>query len=253
MSISKIFYFILILGFSSCQSPANVEDVNDKTNVADNKYNCRQILLSISEDENSKDGILLLKEQIDGVWKNKNKPFAVSYGKNGLAWGIGLHKKEKGPQKKEGDLCSPAGIFKIGKLFGQKAFNTNCAYVHIDENMQCIEDLKSSHYNDIIDNTKIKKDWDSKDLMQREDELYKYGFLVEHNPEDIPGNGSCIFFHLWSEIGKPTAGCTAMEENDLKTVLQFLDCSKNPLLIQCNKQDLEQVLTRNGFLNVLIK
>jgi len=46
-------------------------------------------------------------------------PVPVVLGKNGLAWGIGLHPTNpETTYKKEGDGKSPAGIFSLGSAFG---------------------------------------------------------------------------------------------------------------------------------------
>ena len=62
---------------------------------------------------------------------------------------------------------------------------------------------------------------------------YDLGVFVAHNsnpPEK--GKGSCIFLHIWKNETSGTAGCTAMERENIKTVLRLLDNRKNPVLIQ---------------------
>jgi D-alanyl-D-alanine dipeptidase len=38
--------------------------------------------------------------------------------------------------------------------------------------------------------------------------------------------------HIWSGSNKPTAGCTAMKESDILKLIDFLDKTKNPILVQ---------------------
>jgi len=83
-----------------------------------------------------------------------------------------------------------------------------------------------------VDNEVVLSDWNSTDLMQRKDDLFKYGFFVNHNMEQIPGKGSCIFLHLWKSEKSPTAGCTAFSEENMLTVINWLDFWRKPLLIQ---------------------
>lgn len=66
--------------------------------------------------------------------------------------------------------------------------------------------------------------------------LYKLGFVVNHNyPHPQLGGGSAIFFHLWRLESSGTAGCTAMEYENLNRVVCWLDRDKNPALIQLTK------------------
>ena len=68
--------------------------------------------------------------------------------------------------------------------------------------------------------------------MRRDDILYKWGVVVDHNAAAIPGAGSCIFLHIWKSSSAPTAGCTAMPESDLVRLLRWLDPARHPILIQ---------------------
>ena len=68
--------------------------------------------------------------------------------------------------------------------------------------------------------------------MLRRDDQYKWGIFINHNLPPEPECGSCIFFHLWRAPGSGTLGCTAMAEDDLLALLQWLDPQKKPLLMQ---------------------
>ena len=68
--------------------------------------------------------------------------------------------------------------------------------------------------------------------MRRSDDLYKWGIVVEHNRTAMPGAGSCIFLHVWKGPASPTAGCTAMPENELVKLLRWLDPAAHPILVQ---------------------
>jgi L,D-peptidoglycan transpeptidase YkuD (ErfK/YbiS/YcfS/YnhG family) len=62
--------------------------------------------------------------------------------------------------------------------------------------------------------------------------LYEWGAVIAHNPDCIPGLGSCIFLHLAPGGGQATAGCTALNTADLQTTLRWLDPDSHPLLLQ---------------------
>jgi L,D-peptidoglycan transpeptidase YkuD (ErfK/YbiS/YcfS/YnhG family) len=72
--------------------------------------------------------------------------------------------------------------------------------------------------------------------MRREDDLYKYGIVVEYNTNPvIKGYGSAIFFHLWKGGGKPTEGCIALSEENLIRIIRWLDPAAKPLVVMGTK------------------
>ena len=160
----------------------------------------------------------------------------VNLGKKGLAWGRGLQSVKPGLQKKEGDQKSPAGIFRFGPAFGYAAANDipplKVPYIQVTENQICVEDEHSRFYNQIVDETRVPKDWKNRESMLRKDEQYKWGIFVNQNLPPRDEGGSCIFFHLWRAPGSGTLGCTAMTEEHILTLLQWLDPAQKPLLIQ---------------------
>src|ERR1700759_1505689 len=66
---------------------------------------CRQLLLAIAPDWNSQQGEMRIYERDPGgQWTERGAPIAVLFGKNGLAWGVGLAgQNENGLHKKERD------------------------------------------------------------------------------------------------------------------------------------------------------
>ena len=243
MQFLKKLFLISALFSLACEAPApKIQEVTTKktTDKLDQRIlDCRQVLLSISDSLNDRSGQLYLFENKPKGWNLREGPFKVNYGKNGLAWGIGIHKEQSGIQKQEGDLKSPAGIFELGTAFGYgkkpKGCKTN--YLQIDDNTQCIEDVKSRSYNKIIDNEVVSSDGNSTDLMKRNDDLFKYGFFINHNTMQIPGKGSCIFFHLWKSPNNNTAGCTALSEQNMLKVINWVDFWRKPLLVQMPRKN----------------
>jgi len=78
-------------------------------------------------------------------------------------------------------------------------------------------------------------------------EQYRWLIVVDYNRRDPrPGAGSCIFLHIWKSPDKGTAGCTAMPEEDLLTILRWLQNEKNPLLVQLPRAEYEKVWTNWG-------
>ncbi len=225
-----------ILLMSACQA-TNIS-VNSNSNITIPE-DTTQLIKVTTKGWNTKDGILQRYEKDKkGEWVKVGESIDVVLGRNGLGWGLGLNTIPKGAKyiKKEGDGRSPAGLFRLGNGFGYQEFKINFPYEKYNKNDLCVDDSKSKFYNTIIDKTKVKKDYNSFEHMKLKNNLYKYGITVQHNPNNIPKSGSCIFIHIKSPSGKGTAGCTAMRESKIIKILKWLDVKKNPLLLQLPKR-----------------
>ncbi|HET9180607.1 MAG TPA: L,D-transpeptidase family protein [Candidatus Angelobacter sp.] len=177
-------------------------------------------------------------------WKAVGEPFAVMVGKTGLGWGTGLatigdrFRQPGDPVKKEGDGKAPAGVFRLSKAFGyapEEQPGWKMPYLALGPSIQCVDDANSKFYNQLVDAARISPDWGSheNERMLRSDNLYRWGILVDYNQNPaVPGNGSCIFMHIWRGPGKPTVGCTAMPQADLEALLGWLDPARQPMLVQ---------------------
>ena len=144
---------------------------------------------------------------------------------------------EGAPQKKEGDLKSPAGFFRFGTAFGyadaKDARWIKNRYIKATDTLICVDDLHSTYYNNLINPTLSKADYHSFEEMHRKDNAYKWGLFINHNSgQPEVGKGSCIFMHIWQNAHTGTVGCTAMREADLLRVLHWINAAKNPLLVQ---------------------
>ena len=206
-----------------------------------------QAIVVITKDWTAVPGVLQRFERssVDKTWKPVGKSFPVVVGRNGLSWGSGLNPLPpdiSGSQKKEGDGKAPAGIFTLGTAFGFAPASTypklKIPYLQLTSAIECVDDASSAYYNQITDASKTKKiDWNSSEKMA-EQQLYKIGLVVEDNKTPIKnGKGSCIFMHIWRGEAAGTAGCTAMEENNLSELLFWLDTNKKPLLIQLPEEE----------------
>jgi len=199
----------------------------------------RQMLVVLTSNWDDPRGELYRLTWEAGAWRREGAPTPVLIGKKGLGWGVGLtdYTRRKGPVKQEGDLKSPAGLFALGTAFGYadraEAKFVRMPYTPVVSATMCIEDTRSTYYNRIIDETQTEADWSSTDHMLRQDDLYAWGMLVEHNYTPAqPGGGSCIFLHVWNPEGSGTAGCTSMPIDRMKALLAWLDPAAAPLLLQ---------------------
>lgn len=210
----------------------------------------RQLVLVVSDTWDADHGVLRLfvRDAPGAAWIARGDAATVHLGKNGLAWGRGIAAAAlpEDPVKREGDGRSPAGAFQLGPAFGSIAPDApvlfRLPFHRIREDTSCIEDPESIHYNLIIDRDAVKvKDWKDADPMLRPDDLYRFGLLVRHNMDPVlPGEGSCIFFHIRKGDG-PTSGCTAFSEADLLRVLTWLDDARSPVLVQLPRERAERL------------
>ena len=166
-------------------------------------------------------------------------PIPIVVGEKGMEWGIGIHESPSSEKmKREGDRRAPAGIFRLGQVFIDKRFIPSAVFkmpvILVDEHCEAVDDPSSRFYNQLVDTLSLEvKDWTSSEKMQREDELYHLGLVIQHNPiPAIPGSGSCIFMHTWRGNEKGTYGCTALSPFHLLEILTWLDPAKSPLLVQ---------------------
>ena len=195
----------------------------------------KQLLVVTTKNWSTPNGMLQRYELTDKEWKKAGKAIKIKLGRNGLGWGIGLHTTPKDAKiiKKEGDGKAPAGIFTLKQAFGYQPFVVEYPYEVYRATDHCVDDVNSKFYNKIVDSTKVKIDYKSKEHMKFPKDYYKYGIVVNHNHIDeagaVKGAGSCIFIHI-KKI--PTAGCTVMTQREMKEVIRWLDVEKNPLLVQ---------------------
>lgn len=204
-----------------------------------------QLLVVTSNNWSSKDGSLQRYEKNEHHWQKVGSAIVVVIGRNGLGWGKGLHTTPNSAKyiKKEGDGKAPAGLFSLKNAFGYRPadFAMHFPYAVYKTTDHCVDDSTSQWYNQIIDSTKVKKDYRSFEHMRLKNELYKYGIVVNHNPQKIAQAGSCIFIHIKSPSGKGTAGCTAMNEDKIVEVVKWLQEEKKPLLLQLPKEEMVKV------------
>ena len=111
-----------------------------------------QLIVVITSDWDAPAGSLQRFERIDGQWQSVASAFPVTVGKNGSAWGLGLHEPQAvGPRKEEGDGKAPAGVYDVGKAFGYApALDTKLGYVPMTDTDWCVDVNDSPFYNQIV-------------------------------------------------------------------------------------------------------
>ena len=126
-------------------------------------------------------------------------------------------------KKKEGDGCTPIGVFHITDILYRedkiKNLVTNYNLQKISPSDGWCDDPKSKHYN-----TKIKFPFaNSAEELFRQDDRYDIICVTNHNQNPIiSGAGSAIFIHVASEDYSATAGCIALSLKDLTEILSTI-------------------------------
>ncbi len=124
--------------------------------------------------------------------------------------------------KREGDKCTPQGVFTLGKLYYRadrvKKPNTILSSKIIKKNMGWCDDVTNKSYNkEITISKKIKHE-----KLFRKDHSYDYFVVINYNTKNIKyAGGSAIFLHL-TKTYKRTAGCIAVKKKDLLIILKLI-------------------------------
>ncbi len=125
-------------------------------------------------------------------------------------------------EKKEGDNCTPIGVFKIGKVYYRpdrvEKLDTILKTKKITKNMGWCDDPYNKNYNkEIILNKKNRGE-----KLFRKSSVYDILVVIEYNTKKVkPFKGSAIFIHLTKNY-KPTQGCIALKKNDLLILLKLI-------------------------------
>jgi len=202
----------------------------------------QQMVLAVAPSENSpKAKLRLFSRDASGNWKPDGPAWDINLGGRGLAWGIGLHPRQSGRSKQEGDGCTPAGVFRIGKVLGNTPTapegNKGWPYHQKTENDAWPEDPQNKFYNQLYTlPAGYRPAWYDKAKLDLTDPAFFYLVVIDHNrernsleekPTSTPGRGSAIFLH--TERRKPngqvlpSTGCPTMPRERLVEVIKWLE------------------------------
>lgn len=214
---------------------------------------CRQVVIGVAPNDKSSRVTLLMMEKRNGTWQPITRTWSGRLGRNGLAWGLGVHAPQRGIQKQEGDGRSPKGIFPIGAAYGYAPKimkHPALPYTRITQHDLWVEDSNSSYYNCHLRIPHLPSNtWEKKAQMRQNDHAHSLKLFIAHNAPTaqrraVPHAGSSIFFHIWRRNGKAaTAGCTVMSESKLKLLISQINPSLRPHYILLSKAEYERLDT----------
>ena len=126
--------------------------------------------------------------------------------------------------KKEGDLATPKGLFKLGLLYYRKdrikLGKCGIEKKIIKKNMGWCNDTRSKKYNkEISFPFKYRAE-----KLYRKDNIYNIFINIKYNHSPaVKGKGSAIFLHLINKQYKPTKGCIAILKKDFLKILPLIN------------------------------
>ena len=134
--------------------------------------------------------------------------------------------------KKEGDLATPKGIFKLGLLYYRKDrirfIKSKIRKRVIKKNMGWCNDIRSKKYNQEIH---FPFKYNAEKLFKK-GKIYDIFINIKYNQFPIKkGKGSAIFFHLSNKNYKPTSGCVAISRKNFFKILPLID-NRTKILIK---------------------
>jgi L,D-peptidoglycan transpeptidase YkuD (ErfK/YbiS/YcfS/YnhG family) len=126
-------------------------------------------------------------------------------------------------KKKEGDLITPSGEYKIKFILYRKdrikKINTKLKKVVIKKDMGWCDDPRSTKYNKLI---KLPFNYNHEKLYKKNN-TYDIILVLNYNMKPIIKNkGSAIFIHVAKNNFKKTAGCVAIKKKTLIKIIKNL-------------------------------
>ena len=143
-----------------------------------------------------------------------------------------LGKRGIGNKRKEGDLITPRGQYKIKYVLIRKdrikKIKTKLKKIIIRKNMGWCDDHKSARYNKLV---KLPSKYSYEKLYKKEN-IYDIVLVLNYNMRPVINNkGSAIFIHVAKKKFKKTEGCIAVEKKFLLKIIQELKKNTKVMIV----------------------
>ena len=133
-----------------------------------------------------------------------------------------LGKRGIGLKKREGDLITPKGKYKIKYILYRKdrvKIQSKIKKIVIKKNMGWCDDPKSNEYNKLINLPSVYKH----EKLYKKENFYDIIIVLNYNMNPIVKNkGSAIFIHVAKKNYKKTEGCVAIKKAHLLKITKDL-------------------------------
>lgn len=143
-----------------------------------------------------------------------------------VAAGIPAHVGAAGmaPETHDGQMLTPMGIFSLDFAFGTAPNpGGGLKYVQVGPDHWWDGDMKSATYNTMQVCKKAQCPFDTNPSSGTENlqiPQYRHAVVMGVNKQRVPGNGGAFFLHTTD--GGPTAGCVAIDDKTLVSIMKWL-------------------------------
>ena len=153
-------------------------------------------------------------------WHAVNTSEPAVLGDSGMAWGPDFHgiALRGEPQKSDGDMRSPGGIYRVGRSFGFAASSRPAYLQLLPRKTVCVDDPSSPAYNTITTRAAIGSNVHTEDMSGN---LYRRGLVIDYPTDAAAKSGSCIFIHVWRAAERGTSGCVGLPEPRVASLQDF--------------------------------
>ena len=142
-----------------------------------------------------------------------------------------LGKRGINKKKREGDLVTPKGLFKMKYVLFRKdrvkKLKTKLKKIAIQKDMGWCNDSRSTKYNKLI-----KKPFNyTFEKLYKKNNTYDIIIVLNYNSNPVVKNkGSAIFIHVAKKNYKKTEGCIALKKKDLLKLLTEIKTSTKVMI-----------------------
>ena len=132
-----------------------------------------------------------------------------------------IGKKGIQDKKKEGDLITPRGKYKVKYILCRKdrvkKIRSEVRIIKIKKNMGWCDDPRSRNYNQLIN---LPSNYRHEKLFKKEN-TYDIVLVLNYNMRPVKKNkGSAIFIHVSKKNFKKTQGCVAIQKRYLLKIVR---------------------------------
>ncbi|TRW88019.1 hypothetical protein FK535_06225 [Mycolicibacterium sp. 018/SC-01/001] len=156
------------------------------------------------------------------VWQRTAAGWQPVTGGVGIPAKIGA--KGMSPNHFDGSMMTPEGVYSLDFSFGtQPDPGGGLRYIRVGPNHWWDGDMKSPTYNtmQVCDKQNCRFDTNPSSGTENLDiPQYAHAVVMGVNKERIPGKGGAFFVH--GTDGGPTAGCVAIDDATLVTIMRWL-------------------------------
>ena len=142
-----------------------------------------------------------------------------------------IGKRGIGLKKKEGDLITPRGKYKIKFILYRKdrvKIQAKIRKIIIKKNMGWCDDPNSEQYNTLIKLPSVFK----YEKLYKKENIYDIILVLNYNMSPIIKNkGSAIFIHVAKKNYKKTKGCVAIKKAHLLKIVKHLRKNSTVLIV----------------------